>query len=111
MAVRPVGPADAVESCHVVDVATGVLIGLRGCSEQEAIDELIDVIRETHIPPGDLAQSLVELVGGKRSSSPHRDQVAQRWGHLLAWRRAGAAAVGPEAVVARYGARNNSTLC
>ena len=31
----------------IIDVATGILVGLRGCSPQEAFNELVRVVNET----------------------------------------------------------------
>ena len=36
----------------MIDVAIGILAGLRGCSEQEAFDDLVAAVHDTGIAPG-----------------------------------------------------------
>lgn len=73
-------------SRRVIDVAIGILMGLRGCSEQEAFDDLVAAVHDTGIGPGTLARALAALVGGSDAPVPHRSAVIDRWGHLLAHR-------------------------
>jgi hypothetical protein len=42
-------------SRRVIDVAIGILIGLRGCSDIEAFDELVRVVHQTGVGIGRLA--------------------------------------------------------
>jgi AmiR/NasT family two-component response regulator len=71
-----------------IDVAVGVLVGLRGCSEREAFDELATVVRETGIGLGCTATALVALATG--ASTPDHAEAFTAWGALLG-RRYGAA--------------------
>ena len=59
-------------------------MGLRGCSEQEAFDDLVGAVHDTGVGPGALARALVGLVGGSDASLPHRSEAMQRWGHVMA---------------------------
>ena len=76
-------------SRKAIDVAVGILVGLRGCSEREAFDELARVVRETGIGLGSTATALVALATG--SSSPEHAEAFNAWGALLG-RRYGASA-------------------
>lgn len=50
-------------SRRVIDLGLGILMGLRGCSEQEAFDDLVAAVHDTGVGPGALARALVDLVG------------------------------------------------
>ncbi|WP_178360524.1 ANTAR domain-containing protein [Mycolicibacterium hippocampi] len=73
-------------SRRVIDVAIGILIGVRGCTEREAFDELAGAVRQTGVGLGAIAGALVDLVAGAGGASPHRDQALDVWGHMLACR-------------------------
>jgi hypothetical protein len=74
-----------VASRHVIDLALGILMGLRGCSQKEAFDELVAAVHDTGIGPGTLARALVDLVEDSGAPPvPHRYDASQRWGYLLA---------------------------
>jgi hypothetical protein len=68
-------------SRRVIDVAIGILVGLRGCSEREAFDELVRVVHQTGIGIGSLASGLVALASG--SSSVGDADAFTVWGELL----------------------------
>jgi hypothetical protein len=55
-------------SRRVIDVAVGILVGLRGCSEREAFEELGRVVHQTGIGIGSLASGLVALASGSSSA-------------------------------------------
>ncbi|OBF25666.1 histidine kinase [Mycobacterium sp. ACS1612] len=74
-------------SRRVIDVATGILVGLRGCSDHEAFDELVRVVHETGVGIGRLASGLVALAGGT-ATAEHAEAFAV-WGELV--RRGGLA--------------------
>ena len=69
-------------SRRVIDLAIGILMGLRRCSEGEAFDDLIDAVHETGIGPAGLAEALTHTVGGEGIAS-HQSEVIRVWGHLL----------------------------
>jgi hypothetical protein len=71
-------------SRRVIDLAIGILMGLRRCSERDAFDDLVAAVHETGIGPGALARALVGQVGGSEAPFPHRSEAMQRWGHLMA---------------------------
>jgi hypothetical protein len=68
-------------SRRVIDVATGILIGLRGCSDHEAFDELVRVVHQTGVGIGRLAAGLVALASG--SSSAEHVEAFTVWGELF----------------------------
>jgi hypothetical protein len=68
-------------SRRVIDVATGILIGLRGCSDHEAFEELVRVVHQTGIGIGRLAAGLVALASGS-ATAEHAEAFAV-WGELL----------------------------
>lgn len=68
-------------SRRIIDVAVGVLVGLQGCSEGEAFDELVDVVKQTGVGIGTTAAALVALAGGH--PSPQHTETCVAWGELL----------------------------
>lgn len=70
-------------SRRVIDLAIGILMGLRGCSEGDAFDELVNAVHETGVGPAGLATALAQLVAGTGDDIPHRSEAALMWGHLL----------------------------
>jgi ANTAR domain len=81
-------------SRKVIDVAIGILVGLRGCSQREAFDELVRVVRQTGIGIGSIATGLVGLASG--SSSAEHAEAFNAWGELIRNRRpASLATAGP----------------
>jgi len=68
-------------SRRVIDVATGILVGLRGCSDDEAFAELVCGVHETGIGIGRLAAGLVALASG--SSTADHCEVFTVWGALF----------------------------
>jgi hypothetical protein len=78
----------------VIDVAVGILVGLRGCSEREAFDELVRVVHQTGIGIGSLASGLVALASG--SSSGGHAEAFIAWGELLRHGRLVPSAIDPQ---------------
>ncbi|KUI38951.1 histidine kinase [Mycobacterium sp. IS-1496] len=70
-----------VTSRRVIDVAIGILMGLRGCTERQAFDELVVVVKETGLGIGRVAGGLVALAGGY-SSAEHAEAYTV-WGELI----------------------------
>jgi ANTAR domain len=68
-------------SRQVIDVAIGILVGLRGCSERQAFDELVRVVHQTGIGIGSLAAGLVALASG--SSSAGDAEAFTVWGEVI----------------------------
>lgn len=66
-----------------IDVAIGVLVGLRGCPPQKAFEDLASAVHDTGIGLGALASALVELASGTPHPFSHRDVVTGRWGTLV----------------------------
>ena len=71
-------------SRKIIDLATGVLVGLRGCSPQEAFAELVDVVKRARIGIGSVASQLVALAAG----APVTDNdYLKPWADLVERRR------------------------
>jgi hypothetical protein len=68
-------------SRRVIDVATGILVALRGCTDREAFDELVRVVNQTGIGIGRLAAGLVAVASG--SSSADHAEAFTVWGDLI----------------------------
>lgn len=71
-----------VTSRRVIDVAIGILVGLRGCTERQAFDELVTVVKQTGLGIGRVAGGLVALAAGSSSSAEHAEAFAA-WGELI----------------------------
>lgn len=68
-------------SRQVIDIAVGILIGLRGCSRREAFEELVRVVHQTGVGLGSLASGLVAVAGG--TPSPQHAAAFTAWGDLV----------------------------
>lgn len=68
-------------SRRVIDVAIGILVGLRGCSDSEAFDELVRVVHQTGVGIGRLATGLVAVASG--SASAEHAEAFTVWGDLI----------------------------
>jgi hypothetical protein len=71
----------AEPSRRVIDVATGILVALRGCTDKEAFDELVRVVNQTGIGIGRLAAGLVAVASG--SSNAEHAEAFTVWGELI----------------------------
>lgn len=76
----------------VIDVATGVLVGWRGCSEREAFEELAGAVLDTGVGIGSMSRALVDLASGAHQSGPHRDVAVRLWGKVVPTSAASASA-------------------
>jgi hypothetical protein len=72
-------------SRRVIDLAVGVLVGLRGCSPEEAFAELVEVVRQKRVGIGTIATELVALASGATSTNHAQDLSA--WADLIRQRR------------------------
>jgi hypothetical protein len=81
--VKEIGRGNDPSSRTVIDMAIGVLIGWRGCSERDASDEIARAVRTTGVGIGTLARALVELATGAGESAPHRAEVLRLWGDVM----------------------------
>lgn len=68
-------------SRRVIDLAVGVLVGLRGCSPDEAFVELVEAVRQTGVGIGTIATELIALASGATSTNPAQDLSA--WADLI----------------------------
>lgn len=87
-AMRGSGRGTDPSSRTVIDVAIGVLVGWRGCSQREAFEELAGAVRETGVGIGSIARALVDLACGADQSAPHRDVALRLWGDVMPGRSA-----------------------
>ena len=71
-------------SRRVIDVAVGVLIGLRGCTDRAAFEELVSVVKRTGIGIGSIAGALVDLSIGESGPSSAHLEAFNAWGQLVA---------------------------
>jgi ANTAR domain len=78
-------------SRRVIDLATGILVGLRGCSEGEAFAELVAVVQRTGIGLASVARALVAIAGSSTDSIPYQAEAFDVWADLLAARSVGVA--------------------
>ena len=79
------GSADPL-SRHVIDVAIGVLMGLRRCSERQAFNEIAAAVSETGVSLGSICRGLIELASRTTNSFDNRSEVVDLWGDLVAGR-------------------------
>ncbi|MGZ6982788.1 MAG: ANTAR domain-containing protein [Ilumatobacteraceae bacterium] len=80
-------------SRRIIDVAVGILVGLRGCSQREAFEELVRVVNLSGVGIGSIASGLVALASG--SSSAAHSEAFTAWGELV-----GDGRLGSEAAIA-----------
>jgi hypothetical protein len=66
-----------------IDMAIGVLIGLRRCSERQAFSEIAAVVAQMGIGLGSICRALVELASGTTASIEHHSEVVGTWGDLI----------------------------
>lgn len=67
----------------VFDIAVGVLVGRRGCSPEDAFNELVSVVSKSGIGIGSLAGALVALASGNSGSSTDDAEAFSVWGQFL----------------------------
>jgi hypothetical protein len=68
-------------SRRVIDTAIGVLVGLRGCSPDDAFAELVQVVHQTRIGIGSVATGLVALASG--AAVADHAEAFNAWGDLV----------------------------
>ena len=68
-------------SRKAVDLAVGILVGLRGCSERDAFDELVDVAKRAGMGIFSVAASLSAVASGE--SSADDSEAFNAWGELI----------------------------
>lgn len=79
------GVDDSVARARTLHLAEGILIGLRRCSPEQAIAELVSAGRDAGLSTYALARGLVVAAGGHDGLAPDPAcRVAEhRWGMLL----------------------------
>ena len=66
---------------RAIDVAVGILVGLRGYSERDAFDELVGVVNRTGLGIFSVASSLAAVASG--SSTARDSEAFNAWGDLI----------------------------
>ena len=75
---------DDLKSRKQIEVAVGVLMGLRGYSSDGAVKEFVDAVQETGVSPGDLGRA--DRSGPRPRASVAQGRGPATRGHLLAQR-------------------------
>lgn len=70
-----------------IDVAIGVLVGLRGCARDQAFAELVRVVHHTGLGIGSIGGALVDLATGTSAASAEHAEAFNAWGELIASQR------------------------
>ena len=81
-------PADSAAAARrTLDRAEGVLVGLLGCSAEDAFMELVAAARDSHQRMSAITAALLDIASQSDAVSSAHDLVRERWGALLAARR------------------------
>ncbi|HTI76338.1 MAG TPA: ANTAR domain-containing protein [Mycobacterium sp.] len=78
-----IAPYGDTWSRREIDMAIGVLVGLRHCSERQAFDEIAAAVNQTGMSLGRLCRALVELASGTGESVDDSSAVIAIWGDLV----------------------------
>lgn len=87
--MRHTGLRTTDPSRKTIDTAIGILVGVRGCSTEDAFTELSRVVQQTGIGLGSIATGLVAIATGSSSSSAEHAEAFTIWGDLIARSRPG----------------------
>lgn len=68
-----------------IDLAIGVLMGVRGCSAEKALETLVDATRVSGVGLGGVSRALLSVVmgGGEPTEPTVTNQAATHWKALL----------------------------
>lgn len=66
-----------------IDMAIGVLMGLRHCSERQAFDEIAAAVGQTGMTLGGICRGLVQLASAATASAGVDSRVIAVWGDLV----------------------------
>jgi hypothetical protein len=79
------GVDDSMARARTLHLAEGILIGLRRCSPEQAITELVSAGRDAGLSTYALARGLVAAAGGRDgiASDPAARVAEHRWGALF----------------------------
>jgi ANTAR domain len=73
-------PADH-RSRREIDMAIGVLMGIRRCSQQEALEALVGATRTSGVGLGGVSRTLLDVISG--DSALRADEAIAHWNSLL----------------------------
>jgi hypothetical protein len=74
-------PADH-RSRREIDMAIGVLMAIRRCSQQEALEALADATRTSGVGLGGVSRALLDVISG--DPAPWAGEAIAHWNALLA---------------------------
>lgn len=77
----------SLEGRRVLDIAVGILVGLRRCSIDAAFAEIVAAVQGHRVPVFSIASGLVGLTWadcGSRGDMPAQLAADRQWGDLLA---------------------------
>jgi ANTAR domain-containing protein len=77
------GQSGETSSRREIDMAIGILMGLRHCCERQAFDAIATAVRETGMSLGSLCRGLVEMAGGASASADIDPRVRAVWRDLV----------------------------
>lgn len=75
--------SDSMARARTLHLAEGILVGLRRCSPEQAIDELVATGRDAGLSTYALARGLVAAAGGGDGTDPAARVAEHRWATLL----------------------------
>lgn len=77
-------PPPDLLSRRSIDVAVGILVALRRCSEDQAFTEIAAAAHRMGLPLGEVTRALIALAHSDHSPGAHRDEASSIWGGLFA---------------------------
>lgn len=69
-----------------IDMAIGVLMGLRQCPERQAFNEIVAAVDATGVGLGSICRALIALASASTDNFDHRAQVEAIWGEFVGHR-------------------------
>jgi len=72
----------AHRSRREIDLAIGILIGLRRCSQNEALETLVDATRASGRGLGGVSRALLDVISGDTESTA-ADEAVAHWRAVL----------------------------
>ncbi|ABM16105.1 MULTISPECIES: ANTAR domain-containing protein [Mycolicibacterium] len=66
-----------------IDVAVGILMALRRCSEDQAFAEIAAAAHRMGLPLGEVTRALIAVADAHSGHTSHRDEALRIWGELF----------------------------
>jgi hypothetical protein len=83
MSVNPGFDIEDAWSRRDIDMAIGVLIALRRCTERQAFAEIAAAVGRTGVGLHSISRALVALASGTTTTSDHSSAATDLWGDLV----------------------------